>query len=72
MSGPVITLRDEVLLPNIVLVVAKFLARFFPKLKIPGTELYSTFDEAFGNPRWAQAGRADSVVQEAFVTPPLL
>lgn len=72
MTGPVITLRDEMLPPKIVLVVDKLLARFFPKLKMPGTDLYSTFDEAFGDPRWAQAERADPFVQEAFVTPPLL
>ena len=71
-SWLVITLRQEKLPPKIVITIAKFLARFFPKLKIPGTDLYSTFDEAFGDQRWAQAGSSNPFVQEASLTPPLL
>ena len=50
----------------------RFLARFFPKLPMPGTDVFSSFDEAFEDVRWAQAGKDDPFVQEAFVTPPLL
>jgi acylglycerol lipase len=72
MTGPLITVRKEMLPPKIVIRIVKFLARFFPKMKMPGTDLASTFDEAWGDPRWAKAGRADPFVQEWFGTTPLL
>ena len=72
MAGPAITLRQDMLPPKFVIKVVTFLAWFFPKLKMPATDLFSTFDEAFGDPRWAEAGRADPFVQEAFVSAPLL
>jgi len=72
LTGPVITVREEMLPPKIVIRIVKFLARFFPKMKMPGTDIASTFDEAFGDPRWAKAGRADPIVQEWFGTTPLL
>lgn len=52
MTGPIITLRDDMLPPKIVVKIVKPLVRFFPKLKMPGVDLYTTFDEAFGDPRW--------------------
>lgn len=72
MAGPAITLRQDMLPPKFVITIVKFLARFLPNLKMPGTDLFSTFDEAFGDPRWAEAGRADTFIQEAFVSAPLL
>jgi len=72
MTGPIITLRDDMLPPKIVVKIVKLLVRFFPKLKMPGVDLCTTFDEAFGDPRWGKAGRANPFIQEAFVTPPLL
>jgi len=72
MTGPVITLREDMLPPKFAIDIVKFLVRFFSKLKMPGTDLYSTFDETFENPHWAKAGRADPYVQYAFVTSPLM
>lgn len=39
---------------------------------MPAVDIHSTFDEAFGEPRWANAARADPFVQESFVSPALL
>ena len=72
MAGPAITLRPEMLPPRFVIKIVKVLARFFPSLKMPGVDIFSTFDDAFGDPRWAEAARADPFIQEAFVSAPLL
>lgn len=72
LTGPVIRIRKEMLPPKIVQRIIKFLAMFFPHLKMPGTDFMTTFDEAFGDPRWAAAGRADPFIQEAASTPPRL
>lgn len=72
MASPVITLRPDMLPPKFVIIIVKFGARFLPNLKIPGTDLFCTFDDAFGDPRSAEAGWADSFIQEAFVTTPFL
>lgn len=72
MTGPIISLRQDMLPPRFVVKIVKILVRFFAELKMPGIDLYTTFDEAFGDPCWAKAGRADPFIQEAFVTPPLL
>ena len=58
--------------PKFVLVVLTFLARFFPLLGMPGTDVFSTFDLAFGDKGWAKAGRNDPFVQEAAGIPPRL
>ena len=39
---------------------------------MPGTDFFSTFDMAFGDKRWAQAGRNDPLIQEAAAIPPRL
>lgn len=72
LSGPVIHIRKEMLPPKFVQEIVKFLGKFFPHLKMPGTDFKSTFDEAFGDPKWAAAGRADPFIQEAASTPPRL
>ena len=38
-------------------------SKFFPRLPLPGVDVVSTFDAAFGEPRWAAAGKADPVVR---------
>ena len=72
LTGPVIRLRDEMLPPNLVQRMVKVVARFFPHWPMPGIDFMSTFDDAFGDKRWAEAGRADPFVQEAASTPPRL
>ena len=32
---------------------------------MPATNFFSTFDDAFGDPAWAQTGRHDPIIQEA-------
>ena len=58
--------------PKFVIRILSFVAKFFPMLKLPGTDFMSTFDLAFGDKGWAQAGRNDPFVQEAAETPPRL
>ena len=58
--------------PKPVIKVLNFLSRFFPLMKMPGTDFFSTFDLAFGDERWAQAGRNDPLIQEAATIPPRL
>ena len=58
--------------PKPVLKVLNFLARFFPLLKMPGTDFFGTFDLAFGDKGWALAGRNDPMIQEAATNPPRL
>ncbi|CAL1134262.1 unnamed protein product [Cladocopium goreaui] len=38
-------------------------SHFFPRLPLPGVDVVSTFDAAFGEPRWAAAGKADPIVR---------
>eukprot|EP00525_Craspedostauros_australis_P009509 CAMPEP_0198134518 /NCGR_PEP_ID=MMETSP1442-20131203/60118_1 /TAXON_ID= /ORGANISM="Craspedostauros australis, Strain CCMP3328" /LENGTH=242 /DNA_ID=CAMNT_0043795663 /DNA_START=437 /DNA_END=1162 /DNA_ORIENTATION=- len=72
LTGPVIQLLPEMLPPKPVVALLKFVARFFPMLEMPGTDFFSTFDLAFGDKRWARAGRADPIIQEAATIPPRL
>lgn len=62
----------EMLPPNFVIKILSFVARFFPMAKMPGTDVFSTFDLAFGDKGWAKAGRGDPFVQEAAGNPPRL
>lgn len=69
LSGPVVHIRKEMLPPQFVQKIVIFLSRHFPHLKMPGTDFMSTFDEAFGDSRWADAGRVDPFIFEAASTP---
>ena len=71
-TGPVVKVLPEMLPPSFVFSILKFLSKYFPMVALPGTDFFSTFDLAFGDPRWAKAGRADPFIQEAAVTPPKL
>ncbi|KAL3800647.1 hypothetical protein HJC23_006109 [Cyclotella cryptica] len=71
-SGPVVKVLPEMLPPKPVIKVLNFVSRFFPLLKMPGTDFFSTFDLAFGDKGWAQAGRNDPMIQEAATIPPRL
>jgi hypothetical protein len=51
--------------PKLVQKIVKFLAKYFPHLKMPGTDFMSSFDEAFKNKNRAAAGRLDPFIQEA-------
>lgn len=72
LSGPLIRIREEMLPPKFVQSIVQFLSSYFPHFKMPGTDFMSSFDEAFGDSRWADAGRADPLIQEAASTPPRL
>lgn len=62
----------EMLPPKFVIKILGFFARFFPMLTMPGTDFFETFDLAFGDKGWAQAGRNDPVIQEAATIDPKL
>lgn len=62
----------EMLPPMFVIKILNFLSRFFPLVKMPATDFFSTFDLAFGDKGWAKAGRADPFVKEAAGNPPRL
>lgn len=72
LCGPVVRVREEMLPPAPVQAIVQFVSRFFPHLRMPGVDFMTTFDEAFGDPRWAKAGREDPFVKEAANTPPRL
>lgn len=72
LCGPVVRIADGILPPYPVQVILKFLSRYFPLLKLPVVDVSSSFDEAFGDKRWAAAGKADPIVQESLSTSPRL
>ena len=72
LTGPLVKVLPEMLPPRFIIIILKFLSRYFPMLATPGTDIFSTFDEAFGDPRWAAAGRSDPFVIEANDHPPKL
>lgn len=72
LSGPVIRLKKEMLPPPFVIAILRFVSRFFPLLSLPVVDVASTFDDAFGDKRWAVGSRTDPFIQEAFTVPPRL
>ncbi|CAJ1406426.1 unnamed protein product, partial [Effrenium voratum] len=63
LSGPLVKIKQEMIPPPCVVGIVKILSRFFPRLPLPGIDVVSTFDAAFGDKRWAAAGKADPVVR---------
>lgn len=63
LCGPVVKVKREMIPPACVVGLFKALSRFFPRLPLPGVDVVSTFDAAFGEPRWAAAGKADPIVR---------
>jgi acylglycerol lipase len=72
LCGTVINVKEEMLPPKPVVAIVKWIGTFLPKVTLPAADVFATFDDAFGDPRWAKAGRADPIVQEAARTPPRL
>lgn len=61
--GAALEINPVMLPPKPVIKVLAFLSRYYPKLKMPATDLSATFDEAFGNKEWARVARLDPGVQ---------
>lgn len=61
--GAALEINPAMLPPKPVIKVLALLSRYYPKLKMPATDLSSTFDEAFGNKEWARVARLDPGVQ---------
>ena len=73
LSAPVINIKKGILPPKPIVRFMQWLGRFFPMAKMPVAPGFGPdFDSAFGDPRWARAGRMDPLVQEAANTPPRL
>mmetsp|Transcript_114526 Transcript_114526/g.160799 ORF Transcript_114526/g.160799 Transcript_114526/m.160799 type:complete len:302 (+) Transcript_114526:44-949(+) len=63
LCGPVVKMKPEMLPPPCAIGIFKILSRWFPRLPLPGVDVVSTFDIAFGEPGWAAAAKADPVVR---------
>ena len=61
--GAALEINPAMLPPKPVIKVLAFLSRYYPKLKMPATDLSTTFDEAFGDKEWAKVARLDPGVQ---------
>jgi alpha-beta hydrolase superfamily lysophospholipase len=61
--GAVIEIAPGLLPPRFVISMLSLLAPYYPKMKMPATDMSSTFDEAFGDPEWAAIARRDQAVQ---------
>jgi len=58
-SGGLIRINAAMLPPQPVISVLCFIAKYYPRLKMPATDFESTFDEAFGDKEWARTARND-------------
>jgi alpha-beta hydrolase superfamily lysophospholipase len=61
--GGAVKVGDSLLPPSIVVNVLCWLARYYPKTAMPGVDTESTFDDAFGDKKWARTARADPKIQ---------
>lgn len=59
--GGLIRVGKKILPPKPVVKILLLLARYFPRMKMP-TDTGGTFDEAFGDKRWADVARDDDKV----------
>ncbi|MEM8545492.1 MAG: alpha/beta fold hydrolase [Cyanobacteria bacterium P01_H01_bin.119] len=62
-TGAALEIDPATLPPKPVIKVLAFLARYFPRLKMPATDFSATFDAAFGDKEWARIARLDPGVQ---------
>ncbi|MEO1131436.1 MAG: alpha/beta fold hydrolase [Cyanobacteria bacterium J06639_1] len=61
--GAAIAIDPATLPPKPAIKILAFLARYFPRVKMPATDFSATFDDAFGNKAWAEVARRDPGVQ---------
>jgi alpha-beta hydrolase superfamily lysophospholipase len=62
--GALIKIADGLLPPRPVLKILSWLAPYYALMKMPATDMMSkTFDDAFGDPKWALACRMDPAVK---------
>jgi acylglycerol lipase len=64
-SAPALKIVPELLPPAIVIRIVTWLAPYYPRLQVPATDLGASYDDAFGDKRWAAASRNDAKVQTA-------
>lgn len=55
--------KKEMIPPPCVVGIFKLLSNWIPRMPLPGVDVISTFDAAFGEPQWAAAGKADPIVR---------
>ncbi|CAK9019259.1 Monoglyceride lipase (MGL) (Monoacylglycerol lipase) (MAGL) [Durusdinium trenchii] len=63
LCGPVVRVKKEMIPPPCVVGIFKLLSNWIPRMPLPGVDVISTFDAAFGEPQWAAAGKADPIVR---------
>jgi acylglycerol lipase len=61
-SGPVFRVSKNVLPPKPVIMIASILAKLFPLMKMPASEMDETYNGAFGNQQYAISSRQDPLV----------
>lgn len=62
-SAPVLRIDPALMPPQFLLDFLIWIAPYYPRTKIPATDMSSTYDEAFGDPQWAAVTRSDPKVQ---------
>ncbi|GKY90867.1 hypothetical protein MPSEU_000059500 [Mayamaea pseudoterrestris] len=62
-SAPALKLDPKLLPPEFVIRALTWLAPYYPRLKLPATDLGSSYDDAFGDKRWAEVSRRDTKIQ---------
>ena len=60
--GGVVQVKAEFLPPKPVIKILTWLSVCFPRMKLPATDFSQTFNEAFGDERWANIARSDTKV----------
>ena len=60
--GGMISIKEEFLPPKIVIQILVWLSTCFPRTLMPATDFSQTYNEAFGDVRWATISRSDSMV----------
>jgi alpha-beta hydrolase superfamily lysophospholipase len=61
--GALLRVGPNMLPPKFVLRVLQWLRPYYPKMKMPATDFSASFDDAFGDKRWAAVARSDPRVQ---------
>jgi alpha-beta hydrolase superfamily lysophospholipase len=61
--GAALQVNPSLLPPNCVIRLLSFLAPYYPRVKMPGIDMSASFDENFGDKKWAEIARSDSAVQ---------
>ena len=60
--GGMVRIKEDFLPPKLIIQILVLLSKCFPRTLMPATDFSQTYDEAFGDVRWATISRNDSKV----------